>query len=171
MKNSWLVLLFLVLSSAVLTRVGFPGENLQGADRKKPRPPVSWSTCGRQKAAWYKTPEAMRIADNVLFYQAGIWGWYKNDGSIHPSGNAAIELLSDAEKRQFKESLLQRKYPCTLDNDATHSEMRYLAKVYAATGRKKYKDGFLKGASCHEDLPPVAGFCLPDRSGQGEGQF
>ena len=87
----------------------------------------------------------MRIADDVLFYQAGIGGWYKNDGSIHPSGNAATEQLSDVEKRRFKESLMQRKYPSTLDNDATHSEMRYLAKVYAATDRRKYKDGFLKG--------------------------
>ncbi|MEE3054499.1 MAG: pectate lyase [Planctomycetota bacterium] len=87
----------------------------------------------------------MRIANNVLLYQADIGGWYKNDGSIHPSGNAATELLSDVEKRRFKEALVQRKYPCTLDNNATHSEMRYLAKVYAATGRRKYKDGFLKG--------------------------
>ena len=107
------------------------GATAHAADRKKPRPAVSWGACSRQKAAWYKTPEAMRIADNVLFYQAGIGGWYKNDGSIHPSGNAATELLSDVEKRQFKELLMQRKYPCTLDNDATHSEMRYLAKVYA----------------------------------------
>ena len=79
MKNSWLVLLFLLLSSVVLAGVDFSGGNLQGAgtqgaDRKNPRPPVSWSTCGRQKAAWYKTPEAMRIADNVLFYQADIGG-------------------------------------------------------------------------------------------------
>ena len=135
---------------AVSAWVGFPGLNLQGAatqgqERKNPRPPVSWRQCGRQKEGWYKSPEAMRIADNVLFYQAGIGGWYKNDGSIHPSGSAATEQLSDVEKRRFKESLMQRKYPCTLDNDATHSEMRYLAKVAAATGRQKYKDGFLKG--------------------------
>ena len=87
----------------------------------------------------------MRIADNVLFYQAGIGGWYKNDSSIHPSGNAATELLSAAERKRHKEALLKRKYPCTLDNDATHSELRYLANVYAATGRGKYKDGCLRG--------------------------
>ena len=135
---------------AVSAWVGFPGLNLQGAatqgqERKNPRPPVSWRQCGRQKEGWYKSPEAMRIADNVLFYQAGIGGWYKNDSSIHPSGNAATELLSAAERKRHKESLLKRKYPCTLDNDATHSELRYLAKVYAATGRGKYKDGFLRG--------------------------
>ena len=150
MKNAWLASLFLVLPSGVLAGTDYSGENLPGirareVDRKKPRPSVSWGSCGRQEAAWYKTPEAMRIANNVLLYQADIGGWYKNDGSIHPSGNAATELLSDVEKRRFKEALVQRKYPCTLDNNATHSEMRYLAKVYAATGRRKYKDGFLKG--------------------------
>ena len=130
------------------------GATVHAADRKKPRPAVSWGECGRQKAAWYKTPEAMRIADNVLFYQADIGGWYKNDGSIHPSGSAATEQLSDVEKRRHKESLLQRKYPCTLDNDATHSEMRYLAKVAAATGRRKYKDGFLKGCLLYTSPSP-----------------
>ena len=46
---------------------------------------------------------------------------------------------------KHKKSLEQRKYPCTLDNDATWSEMRFLAKVHAATGQRKYKNGFLKG--------------------------
>lgn len=97
------------------------------------------------EAAWYRSAEAVRIADNVLYYQAEIGGWYKNDGSIHKSGNAATEVLSPLERRKHKESLEQRKYPCTLDNGATHSEMRYLAKVYAATGRAQDKEGFLKG--------------------------
>ena len=126
--------------------VAIKGENAQELDRKKPRPSLSWRACGQQEAAWYKSPEALRIADNVLLYQAGIGGWYKNDGSIHPSGNAATELLSEPEKKRFKESLTLRKHPCTLDNDATHSELRYLAKVYAASGERKYKAGFLKGA-------------------------
>jgi len=106
---------------------------------------ISWRDCANQEGDWYKTPEAKRIGDNVLYFQSDLGGWYKNDGSIHPSGNAAIDVRSKEEQKKHKESLEQLKYPCTLDNDATWSEMRFLAKVHAATGQQKYKDGFLKG--------------------------
>ena len=106
---------------------------------------ISWRDCANKEGDWYKTPEAKRIGDNVLYFQSNLGGWYKNDGSIHPSGNAAIDVRSEEEKKKHKESLDQLKYPCTLDNDSTWSEMRFLAKVHAATGQKKYKDGFLKG--------------------------
>ncbi|MEC9327786.1 MAG: pectate lyase [Verrucomicrobiota bacterium] len=106
---------------------------------------ISWRDCANQEGDWYKTPEAKRIGDNVLYFQSDLGGWYKNDGSIHPSGNAAIDVRSKEEQKKHKESLEQLKYPCTLDNDATWSEMRFLAKVHAATGHRKYKEGFLKG--------------------------
>tara|TARA_Y100001960_G_scaffold328928_1_gene418931 strand:- start:2500 stop:3642 length:1143 start_codon:yes stop_codon:yes gene_type:complete len=106
---------------------------------------ISWRDCGNQEKDWYETPEAIRIGDNVLYFQSDLGGWYKNDGSIHASGNAAIDVHSQEDKRKYKKSLEQRKYPCTLDNDATWSEMRFLAKVHAATGKQKYREGFLKG--------------------------
>ncbi len=106
---------------------------------------LSWRDCANQEGDWHKTPEARRIGDNVLYFQSDFGGWYKNDGSIHPSGNAAIDVRREEEQRKHKKSLEQRKYPCTLDNDATWSEMRFLARVHAATGQRKYKDGFLKG--------------------------
>ena len=106
---------------------------------------ISWRECANQEKVWYKTHEAKRIGDNVLYFQSDLGGWYKNDTNIHPSGNAAIDVLSKEEQKKHKESLQELKYPCTLDNDATWSEMRFLAKVHAATGQQKYKDGFLKG--------------------------
>ena len=106
---------------------------------------ISWRECANQEKTWYKTPEAKRIGNNVLYFQSDLGGWYKNDGSIHPSGNAAIDIRSKEVQKRHKKSLQQLKYPCTLDNDATWSEMRFLAKVYAATGQQKYKYGFLKG--------------------------
>lgn len=106
---------------------------------------ITWRQCQDQPADWYESAEAIRIADNVLFYQAVIGGWYKNDGSLHPSGNAATEKLSDRQRQDHLKSLRERKFPCTLDNDATHTEMRYLAKVHSATGQPKFREGFLKG--------------------------
>ena len=106
---------------------------------------ISWRDCKNQEKDWYKTHEAKRIGDNILCFQSNLGGWYKNNSSIHPSGNAAIDIRSKEEQKKHKKSLQQLKYPCTLDNDATWSEMRFLAKVHAETGQQKYKDGFLKG--------------------------
>lgn len=106
---------------------------------------LTWRQCQNQPDDWYKSEDAMRIADDVLLYQAEIGGWYKNDNSAHPSGHAATEELSSPQKKEHKVALLARKYPCTLDNDATHTEMRFLAKVHAATKSERYKKGFLKG--------------------------
>lgn len=96
---------------------------------------ISWSQCARQEPAWYRCSEAVRIADNVLLYQADNGGWDKNDSVM-------TKELTDAEKAEL---LKQKDHRCSLDNGATHSQMRYLAKVYAATEQKRYKDGFLKG--------------------------
>ncbi len=105
----------------------------------------SWRACLSAKPDWYGTAEAIRIADNILFYQAGIGGWYKNDNSVHPSGHAATENLTEGERRAHREALRQRKFPCTLDNGATHQELRYLAAVHGATGKARFREGFAKG--------------------------
>jgi PelA/Pel-15E family pectate lyase len=48
---------------------------------------------------------------------------------------------------QDKAAILQAKSKTdsTLDNGATHTQMRYLARVYTATGLERFKDGFLRG--------------------------
>ena len=67
----------------------------------------SWRECLSAEVDWYGTAEAVRIADNVLFYQAGIGGWYKNDNSVHPSGHAATENLTEEQRRAHREALRQ----------------------------------------------------------------
>ncbi len=105
----------------------------------------TWRECQVQEAAWYETEEAIRIADNVLYYQSGIGGWYKNDASVHPSGHAATEDLTEEQRKAHREALRKRTFPCTLDNGATHTEMRYLAAVHGATGEARFREGFAKG--------------------------
>ncbi len=49
------------------------------AGTKKPSEAVvPWSQCMRQPEAWYATPAALSIADNVLLYQRRTGGWPKN---------------------------------------------------------------------------------------------
>ena len=106
----------------------------------------SWRDCLGENPDWYGSVEAQRIADNVLFYQSEIGGWYKNDNSVHPSGHAATEHLTEQQRQSHREVLRAMKFPCTLDNGATHSEMRYLAAVCKATGEARFREGFAKGA-------------------------
>ena len=105
----------------------------------------TWRDCLAEDPDWYGSAEARRIADNVLFYQAGIGGWYKNDNSVHPSGHAATEDLTEQQRQDHRQALRAREFPCTLDNGATHSEMRYLAAVWKATGEARFREGFAKG--------------------------
>lgn len=96
---------------------------------------VTWSQCLRQKPAWYATPEAVRIADNVLAYQYENGGWDKNIDMAQP--------LSDAARDQ-----LRKRKPeghTTIDNGATHTQMAYLARVNAAAPQERFKSAYLRG--------------------------
>jgi PelA/Pel-15E family pectate lyase len=96
---------------------------------------VGWRQAMNQKPDWYSSKEAIRIADNVLIYQHENGGWLKN---VDMS-----QVLSEKDKRDI--SLENAKGGTTIDNDATFTQMQYLAKVYEATGLETYKDGFLRG--------------------------
>lgn len=97
---------------------------------------ISWKEAQNQPRQWYAGEEAQRIADNVLLYQNNNGGWLKNVDMAEP-------LLS-AEKKTLQEEKSQ-KIGTTIDNGATHTQMRFLAKVYNQTKIKKYKQAFLKG--------------------------
>lgn len=92
-------------------------------------------------ASWYATKEAQQAADSVLKYQFPSGGWAKNIDWHQPAD-------ADGLKKR-KEVIRQMNSPdgrgATIDNKATTSEMTLLAKVYAATGQKAYRDAFVKG--------------------------
>ncbi|WP_084625574.1 pectate lyase [Salinimicrobium xinjiangense] len=97
---------------------------------------VPWRRALRQDEQWYGSKEAQRIADNVLLYQHHNGGWYKN--------NDMSTELSPQEKEELRR-LSGVDAGTTIDNGATHTQLRYLAKVYKATGKEEYKKAFLKG--------------------------
>lgn len=98
--------------------------------------PVQWSQALRQHKGWYSTPEAIRIADNLLLYQRSNGGWDKNtDMAKVLTQKEKEELGSEAEKGGV----------ATIDNKATFTQMAFLARVYEAAGQEKYKAGFLRG--------------------------
>src|SRR5687768_13399218 len=79
-------------------------------------PTVTWPAVLDQPAAWYGTPAARAVADNVLRYQRPDGGWPKNiDMTAPPESTAAGGVKS------------------TIDNGATTTQLRLLARVFRAT--------------------------------------
>src|SRR5262249_31355899 len=82
----------------------------------------------QQPDAWFSSAEALRIAANVLSYQAEAGGWPKNvDTTAAPYTGQRKDLKP------------------TFDNGATTDELRFLARVFDATKDDVYRRAFLKG--------------------------
>jgi PelA/Pel-15E family pectate lyase len=130
--------------------VNFAAENfLKGADgwnpkkldfewQQRTKPDyrlVSWNDVLEQKPLWYAVDEATRIANQVLLYQRENGGWDKNVDMA--------AMLTQAER----EKLLREKSSTetTIDNGATTTQLRYLAKVVTAKNIEAHKTAFLKG--------------------------
>jgi PelA/Pel-15E family pectate lyase len=96
---------------------------------------VRWRNILEQPAEWYGTADAARIAENVLLYQHDNGGWPKNIDMAR--------TLSDAEKDQLRATRNQAE--TTIDNGATHTQIRYLALVHAATGDERLADSARRG--------------------------
>lgn len=90
----------------------------------------------KNDASWFGTPEAKKIAENVLLYQRNIGGWPKN-----------IQMQDELTPKQQKDLLEIKKTTeeTTTDNGATTQEMLFMSKMYAQTKDDRYKESFLKG--------------------------
>lgn len=78
--------------------------------------------------AWFAGPEAKRIAENILTYQAELGGWPKNiDTTAAPYRGDRKELKP------------------TFDNGATTDELRFLAHVHKAAGDERCRAAVEKG--------------------------
>lgn len=128
-----------ILGSIFITFCMLCAHAQQTPDYSKPQPGTSWVKLARQlDDSFLKTPEAIRIADNVLLYQHTTGGWPKN---IYMP--AALSRREQQEVRKAKNDVNQS----TIDNNATTTEIRYLSRVYLATGIEKYRDAALRGIS------------------------
>lgn len=105
-------------------------------------------------AEWYAGPDARRLADNAVSFQTPAGGWSKNlnfaDHARRPGEHFAPNNLSrfpapgdfDAPRDP------QWSYVGTIDNDATNTEIRFLAKVASAIGgdaAAPYRASVLRG--------------------------
>ncbi len=83
-----------------------------------------WKSYLKQSEDWFKGDEAKAVAKDVLKYQLSDGGWRK-------------DMANEEETGSWAKS--------TVDNDATTSQIKFLAKMYQHTGNKKYLNACLKG--------------------------
>jgi len=96
---------------------------------------VHWKDALRQPAVWYSSTEAIRIADNLLLYQRESGGWPKNiDMALSLSDTETAKLHSQKHDTDS-----------TIDNGATYTQLRFLARVFKATNLDRFRTGFLNG--------------------------
>lgn len=105
---------------------------------------------------WYASAEARHIADVIVSFQTPAGGWGKNlDMSKQPRrpgeafvSNNISRFLSPGDYDTPHEP--DWNYVGTIDNDATTTQMRFLAKVITALGSPRestYRTAFLRGVS------------------------
>jgi PelA/Pel-15E family pectate lyase len=105
-------------------------------------------------AAWYGEAEARRIADLVISFQTPAGGWSKSvDMTDHRRAPGERFARDNASKHlgTFDNDVprdVNWNYVGTFDNNATITQLRYLAKVISALGPDRatpYRAAFLRG--------------------------
>jgi len=122
------------------------------AGETAPPPPVPGS--GKmplnKDAAWYGSLDARAIAATIVSFQTPSGGWSKNQDRTGPPRRRGQRYANDAESMQLDPGNFDVPhdrfwtYVGTLDNGATTTEMRFLARVQA---RLPGKDGDVYRAS------------------------
>lgn len=91
--------------------------------------PIAWNTAIMSRpSAWYATPAARRIANNVLSHQSAEGGWPKNTPLVDPARPDADPGLAN-----------------TFDNQATTLPLAFLARMTTVTGDPTYAAAFARG--------------------------
>lgn len=108
----------------------------------------------QQPPAWYATAEALKVADNIVSFQTPAGGWGKNqprDRAPRLKGQeyAADNNFKGATAGNFDLAADPRwSYVGTIDNDATITEIRFLARVAAqlkGAAGDAYRHSAIKG--------------------------
>ena len=104
-------------------------------------------------AAWYAGDQARAIADNIVSYQTPTGGWGKNqDRTAPPRVRGQMYLPFDGKAGPYAaaDGAGGWSFVGTLDNDATTTEMAFLARVQAArsgAAGEPYRAAVLKGVA------------------------
>jgi PelA/Pel-15E family pectate lyase len=136
----------MALDRATLARELKPGDTV-------PAPPVAGKTNAPldREPAWYGSDEAARIAATILSFQTPSGGWSKNQNRAGPPRLPGQRYANNAETMAVGTGSFDEPrdrfwtFVGTLDNDATHTEIRFLARVNQQRASEAYRSAILKG--------------------------
>lgn len=94
---------------------------------------VPWADILRQPPAWYAGAEARALAANIVRYQAPEGGWPKNMDMTAPPSSAFLAGNQPDLRAP------------TIDNGATTTQLRFLARVVKAAGDAALRAAFERG--------------------------
>ena len=104
--------------------------------------------------AYYKTPEALHVAETILSFQIPNGGWSKNLDMSGPKRLPGQSFTSNNISRWLGPDDFDKpenpnwNYAGTLDNDATNTELHYLARMstaYPGPDGDRFRKSFLRG--------------------------
>ncbi len=155
-RGAWLAYLQRSEQQEKLDRAALASER-QGMKVLPPDPAVGFSARSMpldREASWYGSPEARHVADVIVSFQTPAGGWGKNmnlSGAARARGQSFVpdnsnRLPSPGDFDAARDPSWH--YVGTLDNDATTTQMQFLAKVQANIPRAEgevYRAAFLRG--------------------------
>jgi len=108
-----------------LMTVSFIALILCGVSHAQAQVPISqlpWKyVATKMPDEWYGSEESIRVAGNVLLYQRDIGGWPKNLPLHKPL--TVTEKATINDEKGLNDAIF--------DNDATTTEMKFLARMYS----------------------------------------
>jgi PelA/Pel-15E family pectate lyase len=156
-RNAWLEYLARSQRQRQADKDFFQAELKRAGIEKPIEPPHGYSARSiplDRAASWYTSAEARHIADVIVSFQTPAGGWCKNlDMSKEPrrpgeafTPNNLSRFLAPGDFDTPLEP--EWNYVGTIDNDATTTQMNFLAKMIAAVGAgdsAAYRATFLRG--------------------------
>ncbi len=94
-----------------------------------------WRNLLSHELTWYKSREALQIAENILIYQRTSGGWPKNIEFGRPLSEATKKRLNQFPDKPF----------ATIDNGATYTQLYFLSKMFNITRDEKFRTAFMTG--------------------------
>jgi PelA/Pel-15E family pectate lyase len=152
----WLAYLERSQKQMQLDRATIAAERTAGApESAMPKEGFSARTMPLNRdAAWYGSGEARHVADVIVSFQTPAGGWSKNlDMSGAPRARGQSYATDNLSKHPSTDDFDRSRdphwnYVGTLDNDATNTELHFLALVSGATpgaAGEPYRASFLRG--------------------------
>lgn len=155
-RGPWLAYMHRSEQQEKLDRAALTAER-QGMKDLPADPPLSPSVRSiplDRDASWYGTADARHIADVIVSFQTPAGGWGKNmnmAGTVRARGQSFVP--DNANRFPVPDDFDAARDPSwhyvgTIDNDATTTEMRFLAKVQATIPQAEgeaYRASFIRG--------------------------